>query len=63
MLPSDLHIDPQPEYRSTRLKVPSVLRLHKLATIHASSLSRQLGHLEAAQQALVAGKLRQLLAL
>lgn len=40
-LDSDLTIDPaQPEYHSTRLKSVSVLRLHKLATIHRNSLLR-----------------------
>jgi hypothetical protein len=47
LLSSDLLIDPnKPEYRSTNLKTTSVLRLHKLATIHGSSLIRFLGRLD-----------------
>lgn len=35
LLSSDLVVDPQdPEYSSTNLKKLSVLRLHKIATIH-----------------------------
>jgi ribosomal protein L30/L7E len=37
--------------QSTHLKVVSALRLHKLATIHCSSLARHLDTLEASQQA------------
>jgi len=44
LLPSDLVLDPaKPECRSTNLKVLSIPRLHKLATIHTSSLVRYLG--------------------
>jgi mRNA interferase MazF len=64
LLPSDLLLDPnKPEYRSTQLKTPSVLRLHKLATIHCSSLARSLGKLDTPSMATVADKLTQLLAL
>lgn len=43
-LPSGLILDPaRPEFRSTHLKAQSALRLHKLATIHSSSLVRYLG--------------------
>ena len=63
-LPSDLIIDPfTPEFQGTHLKVASALRLHKLATIHCSSLARHLGALESAQHAIVAGKLWALLGL
>jgi mRNA-degrading endonuclease toxin of MazEF toxin-antitoxin module len=63
-LPSDLFFDPSmPEFRSTHLKVPSTLRLHKLATIHSSSLARYLGTIDSATLAIVASKLKQLLAL
>ena len=63
-LPSDLIVDPSmPEFQGTHLKVTSAVRLHKLATIHCSSLARHLGALESAQQAIVAGKLRVLLGL
>ena len=62
-LPSDLILilDPaQPPFQTTNLKVPSALRLHKLATIHSSSLARHLGVLESAQQSVVAAKLKTL---
>jgi mRNA interferase MazF len=62
LISSDLLIDPaQPQFDSTHLKTLSVLRLHKLATIHVSSLVRELGVLKEEEQAVVAGKLRQLL--
>lgn len=63
-LASDLFLDPaQPAFRTTNLKVPSALRLHKLATIHASSLARHLGVLESDQWRVVATKLKTLLGL
>lgn len=63
-LPSDLILDlATPEFQGTHLKVTSALRLHKLATIHCSSLTRHLGALESAQYAIVAGKLLALLGL
>jgi len=44
LLHTDILIDPtNSEHLSTKLKKISVLRLHKLATIHASSLKRKLG--------------------
>jgi mRNA interferase MazF len=64
LLPSDLIIDPaKPEFQSTHLKVPPAVRLHKLATLHCSSLARHLGALDSPQQAVVAGKLKGLLGL
>lgn len=64
ILPSDLVIDPhKPECGSTNLKTISVLRLHKLATIHCSSLARFLGRLDASSQMMIGAKLKQLLAL
>src|SRR6266436_5040600 len=46
-LPSDMPLDPsQPEFRSTHLKTKSTLRLHKMATIHSSRLSRYLGTID-----------------
>lgn len=43
-LPSDVVIDPKhPDYQSTNLKQTSVLRLHKLATIHQGAVVRFLG--------------------
>jgi mRNA-degrading endonuclease toxin of MazEF toxin-antitoxin module len=63
-LPSDRVLDPtQSPFQTTNLKVPSVLRLHKLATIHSSSLVRHLGVVESAQQGIVASKLKTLLGL
>jgi mRNA interferase MazF len=63
LMPSDLVLDPaRPEFRSTNLKIASVLRLHKLATIHGSMIVRHLGSLPNAQKTNVATKLRDLLA-
>jgi mRNA interferase MazF len=63
-LPSDMVVDPtKPEFQNTHLKVVSVLRLHKLATLHCSSLVRHLGRLEPPQLTVVSGKLRALLGL
>src|SRR5712691_2900147 len=46
LLPSDIVLDPQvPESQVTNLKTTSVLRLHKLATIHATSVRRYLGRI------------------
>lgn len=50
-LATDIVIDPlQNEFKSTRLKVKSVLRLHKLATIHVASLQRNLGRISLTAQ-------------
>ena len=58
LMPNDLVMDPAgPEFRSTNLKTASVLRLHKLATIHGSMNARHLGDLPGAQKAAVAAKL------
>ena len=63
-LPSDVLLDPgKPEFRSTNLKAKSALRLHKLATIHSSSLARYLGTIDPSTQSAVASKLRDLLKL
>jgi mRNA interferase MazF len=64
VLPSDFLLDPTvPGFHSTNLKSSSVLRLHKLATIHCSSLARYLGILDTSSQAIVASKLKDLLQL
>jgi mRNA interferase MazF len=64
LLPSDLVLDPaRPEFRSTNLKILSTLRLHKLATIHASSLVRYLGVVDGPTFDIVAKKLTIFLAL
>jgi hypothetical protein len=61
-LPSDLVLDPtQPEHAPTNLKTVSVLRLHKLATLHQRSVVRYLGKLLPATEAEVADRLRGLL--
>ena len=63
-LPSDVFLDPsKPEFGSTHLKTISTLRLHKLATIHSTSLARYLGTIDVSTQRTVAGKLRDLLKL
>src|SRR5579872_1343530 len=60
-LPFDLILDPsKPEFHSTHLKTVSALRLHKLATIHSSSLARYLGAIDSATFATVTSKLKQL---
>jgi mRNA interferase MazF len=61
-LPTDLFLDPaRPEHRSTHLKTSSVVRLHKLASIHVSILARYLGAIDASTRSAVADKLRDLL--
>ncbi len=43
LLPTDIVLDPKsPEHASTHLKTQSVLRLHKLATIHVRNIVRRL---------------------
>ena len=64
LLASDLVLDPaRPEFHSTNLKTLSALRLHKLATIHASSLIRYLGSVDGPTFKIVAKKLKVFLAL
>lgn len=64
MLPTDIVLDPaDPRHASTKLKVKSVLRLHKLATIHQRSLARQLGNVSQPLQQEVNDRLRELLCL
>ena len=61
-LPSDVILDPaSAEFVSTNLKTVSVLRLHKLATIHQRSAVRILGRISAATVLEVKAKLRTLL--
>ena len=63
-LPSDIVIDPaMPEFQGAHLKVVSVLRLHKLATIHARNAVRSLGELRPGQRDIVATRLRTFLGL
>jgi mRNA-degrading endonuclease toxin of MazEF toxin-antitoxin module len=64
LLPTDVVLDPSTaEHRSTNLKVKSVLRLHKLATIHRRAIVRRLGELPSATRTDVQQRLRALLAL
>ena len=50
LLPTDIEIDPLSDVdRDTGLKTRSVLRMHKLATIHRKSLPRLLGRLPTAR--------------
>lgn len=64
VLPSNLLLDlVRPEHASTGLKVPSLVRLHKLATIHKKSIMRHLGKLEPAVITMVQDKLKVLLGL
>jgi mRNA interferase MazF len=64
LLPSDLVLDPSvPEFGATNLKTSSALRLHKLATIHCSSLARYLGLVDTHKWSDVASKLNKLLKL
>ena len=59
LLSSDMVLNPHtPEYASTGLKVISLLRLHKLATIHSSSVKRFLGSLSGSTLQEVNAKLR-----
>jgi mRNA-degrading endonuclease toxin of MazEF toxin-antitoxin module len=59
---SDILLDPAvSEHASTNLKTASVLRLHKLATIHATSVVRRLGSLSPKAAKEVDDKLRGLL--
>jgi mRNA interferase MazF len=62
LLSSDIMHDPSlPDHSSTKLKSESVLRLHKLATIHQTSIVRQLGTLPPMVAAQVDQVLRDLL--
>ena len=64
LLPSDLILDPATaDHSSTNLKTKSVVRLHKLATIHSRNVVRHLGSLSPKTEAEVDDKLRTLLSL
>ena len=64
LLVSDIVLDPsQSSGSGTNLKTTSVLRLHKLATIHTRSLVRHLGRIDLAIETMIADKLRKLLRL
>jgi hypothetical protein len=62
LLATDILIDPaDPEHAQAKLKQISVIRLHKLATLHRSDLVRSLGFLSPRTWADVEAKLRGLL--
>jgi len=64
LLASDILLDPaNAEHASTRLKTESVVRLHKLATLHHRTIVRRLGRLSPATIAEVDDKLRKMLEL
>lgn len=64
LLPSDILIDPNvPDFAGANLKLASLLRLHKLATIHSRSLVRRLGALPAPAMTTVSARLRDMLRL
>lgn len=64
LLLSDIVLDATlPQHQSTRLKVVSVLRLHKVATVHTSALQRYVGFISPALQQEVETKLRAVLRL
>jgi len=59
LLASDIVLDPsRSEHASTNLKTISVLRLHKLATLHGRSVVRRLGELSPTTVADVDKRLR-----
>ena len=63
-LATDLVLDPATaDDRDTRLKTVSVVRMHKLATIHRTSLSRFLGVMSPQKQAAAMQRLRSWLGL
>ena len=62
LLLTDILLDPaQPDHASTGLKTASLLRLHKLATVHGSDIVRQVGTLSPIVWTQVETKLRLLL--
>jgi mRNA-degrading endonuclease toxin of MazEF toxin-antitoxin module len=64
LLPTDILVDPtQPNHTSTNLRKISLLRLHKLATIHQSKVMRILGNVSPTVWTEVETKLRLLLKL
>ena len=64
LLPSDIVLDPRmADHNSTNLKTVSVLRLHKLATIHQRSIVRFLGRVSPNTATEIATRLRTFLGL
>lgn len=50
-----------PEFRGTGLRVASLIRLNKLATLHRNGVRRRIGRIGSATEAAVARALRQVL--
>jgi mRNA interferase MazF len=64
LLPSDIVLDPTlPAQVTTNLKTVSVLRFHKLATVHGRSIVRRIGFVSPETTREVDNKLRSLLGL
>jgi mRNA-degrading endonuclease toxin of MazEF toxin-antitoxin module len=62
LLPTDVVIDPaSPEHAGTKLKQVSIVRLHKLATLHKSDFARFVGRVSVTAWSDVEAKLRLLL--
>lgn len=62
LLATDIVLDPMlPEFTGTNLRMRSLLRLHKLGTLHESSMMRHLGAISPTTQAQVDAKLKLLL--
>lgn len=62
--PTDILLTPgTPDFASTGLRVPSALRLHRMVTVSATIIRRQLGVLTPDIQAQVQQRLRTLFAL
>jgi mRNA interferase MazF len=62
LLPSDIVIDPkQPDHAGTHLTLTSVIRLHKLSTVHLKNVVRLVGSVSAATWSDVQSRLRTLL--
>ncbi len=62
LLPTDVLIDPaEPEHSGTKLKQVSVVRLHKLATLHRTDFARFVGRVSPNTWTEVETKLRLLL--
>lgn len=62
LLPSDILLDAsQPEFASTNLAQVSLLRLHKLATLHQRDIIRRVGEMSPTAMHQVESRLRALL--
>ena len=62
LLPSDIVLDPATTaHAPTNLKTKSILRLHKLATVHSRNIVRRLGEISSETSCEVDDRLRVLL--